>query len=372
MQHINFIDRPDALESLCDELKHHDWVALDTEFIRETTYYPQLCLIQVASQDLVACIDPLAIRELGPLMEIIHAPGIIKVLHSASQDMEIFYHREGRVPTPLFDTQVAACLLGHGDQIGYGNLVQSMLGITLDKAFTRTNWAQRPLDDRQLDYAADDVRFLSKLYPLLRETLTASRRLEWLEEDFARLQDPAIYTPAPELAWQRVNGISLLKSRKALAVVRALAAWREEEAMRADRPRRWILGDDVIIDLARKPATSIQDLSQIRGLPPKTLARHGQRLVEVIAEGMDCPPDQAPILRQRSKLDPKDVARIDEAMEILREIALKEDLNPSVLASRKDVQCLMESDTDCRLMRGWRRRMAGDAIRRWLADQHRP
>ncbi|MFW2134544.1 ribonuclease D, partial [Ectothiorhodospira haloalkaliphila] len=252
METVPFIDQPEALKAFCERLKGVDWFALDTEFIREKTYYPQLCLIQVATPEEVACIDPLNLEDLSPLTHLLFDPNITKVLHAASQDLEIFFHQQGRVPGPIFDTQVAASLLGHGDQVGYGKLIQLVLGVELEKGQSRTDWAQRPLETIQLRYAADDVHYLARAYPLMRQALEDNGRLAWLEDDFQRMQDPRTYQPDPETIWRRLKGINTLRGEQALAVARNLARWREQEAMRLDRPRRWLLQDEVILDLARR------------------------------------------------------------------------------------------------------------------------
>ena len=178
MTEARYVDTPQALDELCAQLRGSAWITLDTEFIRERTYYPQLCLIQVANESVIACIDPLALPDLAPLEALLADPQVLKVLHAASQDLEIFYHRMGRVPAPLFDTQVAASVLGLGEQIGYGRLVQELLGVELDKSHSRTDWSRRPLEPEQLRYAADDVRYLLQLYPRMQTELASRRRTE--------------------------------------------------------------------------------------------------------------------------------------------------------------------------------------------------
>ena len=234
----SYIETPADLSALCEQLKRSDWLTLDTEFIREETYYPQLCLIQVATDDVVACIDPLAIDDLSPLMEVFYDPAITKVLHSARQDLEIFQNLRGRPPENIFDTQIAATLLGQGDQIGYGNLAKAMLGVELDKAHSRTDWAKRPLSPEQLDYAADDVRYLRDIYKQQIQQLQEMGRLQWLDEDFAQLSNPALYEPPIADAWKRLKGLNRLKGVQ-LAIVRELAQWREELAKERNLPRRW-------------------------------------------------------------------------------------------------------------------------------------
>ncbi|MBK1673694.1 ribonuclease D [Ectothiorhodospira shaposhnikovii] len=368
MDHARFIDTPEALEALCRELEACSWLALDTEFIREKTYYPQLCLIQVATPDLVACIDPLALEDLAPLDRLLRRPDLLKVLHAAGQDLEIFYHRDGTVPAPIFDTQVAASLLGHGDQIGYGKLIQAVLQVELEKGHSRTDWARRPLDPEQLAYAADDVRYLAQAYPLIHDGLERSGRLPWLEEDFARLADPASYEPAPDTMWRRLKGINTLRGIQ-LAIARELARWREQEAMRADRPRRWLLQDEVILDLARRKPSTPANLERIRGLQEQTLRRHGQTLLDLVRTGLSCPQEAWPVLPPRIQLSPAQEALADVAMGLLRHQAQQNDISPAAIATRKDVESLVAGNADCPLLKGWRARLAGKTLQQWLQGE---
>ena len=199
-----FVDTESGLAELCEKLRGQPVLALDTEFLREKTYYAQLCLLQVAAEGVIACIDPLAV-DLDPLLDIIYDPNVVKVMHSARQDMEIFFDLRGDVPRPLFDSQIAATLMGFGEQVGYANLVQQMLEVTLDKIATRTDWSQRPLDAEQISYAADDVRYLFTLYHQQVELLSSKGRLSWLQDDFDAMSDRTTYAPHPENLWKRVK-----------------------------------------------------------------------------------------------------------------------------------------------------------------------
>jgi ribonuclease D len=244
------VDTDAGLAELCDGLRGQPVLALDTEFLREKTYRAQLCLLQVAAEGVIACVDPLALENLDPLLDIIYDPNVTKVMHSARQDMEIFFDLRGDLPKPLFDSQVAATLLGFGEQVGYANLVKGMLGVELDKMHTRTDWTQRPLDEAQIEYAADDVRYLFKIYHQQAEALKAKGRLDWLQEDFDELTDVNTYSPPEETLWTKVKGRQKLKGVQ-LAILRDLAVWRENQAKKINRPRRWILKDDVMVDMSR-------------------------------------------------------------------------------------------------------------------------
>lgn len=279
---LYLVDQPSLVE-FCTGLRGAAWLALDTEFIREQTYHPQLCLIQVASTDQIACIDPLALPSLEPLLAILYDPTVTKVLHAAYQDLEIFHGLRGAVPTPIFDTQLAAAALGYGNQVGYANLAQQMLGVELAKIHTRVNWRQRPLAPEWLAYAADDVRYLRDIYRQQWAMLTACGELEGLAEPFAALAEPARYQPQPQEAWRRIRDHQRLRGGSQQAVLQALAAWREEQAIRDDRPRRWILHDSPLLDMARYMPADLDSLAQIHGLPPATLRRHGRTLLTLIA-----------------------------------------------------------------------------------------
>ncbi len=209
-----YITTPEGLAVPCGELAVSSWLAVDTEFQRDKTYYPQLCLVQVANESIVACIDPLILTDLAPLLALLVNPAITKVFHAGRQDLEIFYHMLGQVLVPVFDTQLAAPLLGCPEQIGYASLVERMLKIHLAKAYTRADWTQRPLPDGQLQYAADDVRYLVKLYPRLRQELGRLGRLDWLQDEFNQLSEPAIYEQSPARAWLRVGGAERLEGAR--------------------------------------------------------------------------------------------------------------------------------------------------------------
>lgn len=279
---LYIVDQP-ALVELCASLQTAQWLALDTEFIREHTYYPQLCLIQVASSERIACLDPLALPSLQPLFHLLQQPHVTKVFHAASQDLEVLHQQCGAVPTPIFDTQLAAAALGYGQQMSYADLVQRLLGVHLPKHHTRVNWQQRPLAAEWLAYAADDVRYLRDIYPCLRELLALAGKLGTLEQRCAALASPERYRPQPETAWQRVRDYQQLRGAEQKAALQALAAWREEQAIREDRPRRWVVTDAVLCDLARYQPRTVEELAQIRGLAPALRKRHADALLNLIA-----------------------------------------------------------------------------------------
>ncbi|MDX9766009.1 MAG: ribonuclease D [Ectothiorhodospiraceae bacterium] len=364
MSSFTYVDTAAALDALCSRLEGRSWLTLDTEFIREKTYYPRLCLIQIADASEVACIDPLAIEDLTPLRRLLYDTRTLKVLHAAGQDMEIFHHLWGELPGPVFDTQIAAAVLGYGDQIGYGRLVQAVLGLDLEKAHARSDWDRRPLDPEQLNYAADDVHHLREVYLRLSADLERLGRGDWLSEDFAALSDPASYRPDPASAWRRVKGLQHLKGVQ-LAVLAALADWREREAMRADRPRRWILADEPLLEIAKRQPADPTALGRIRGVEEGTLRRHGQALLDCVTTAKRLPREQWPTLEPRRRLSPEQDVIADAAMALLKYCAESQAISPAALATRRDVEALVAGE-DSALHHGWRAHLAGDEIAAWL------
>lgn len=358
---ILFIDTPEALERFCARIADADWLALDTEFLREKTYYPRLCLLQAATPELTACIDPLALEHLDPLLERLYDPAVTKVMHACHQDLEILFQLRGSVPAPIFDTQLAAPLLGHAEQIGYGNLVEAVLGVKLEKGHARADWTRRPLPEAQLRYAADDVIYLARLYPILREALAERGRLAWLDEDFAGLSDPERYIVHPEQAWQRIRSAERMRGPR-LAVLQALAAWREETARREDRPRGWLMRDEVLEDIARQLPAGMDDLARVRGLHEQTLRRNGEALLAVVREARDRTPAERPAHRRSERCTPGQEALVELLEAVVHRVGLEESLNPAVLAPRKALERLVRGEPTPELARGWRRALVGDDL----------
>jgi ribonuclease D len=359
------VDRP-ALADFCAGLRGASWLALDTEFIREQTFYPQLCLIQVAAPGgPLACIDPLALPSLDPLLDLLYDPAITKVLHAAHQDLELFYHLRGAAPTPVFDTQLAALVLGCGNQIGYAALVQQLLGVELNKAHTRANWRHRPLAPEWLTYAADDVRYLGELYLRQRAVLEERGWLESLAEDFQAFCHPDRYRLQPRDAWRRVREHNRLSGVQR-AVLRTLTAWREEQASAHDRPRRWILDDAALLELVRRMPATLDELQHLRGLPVATRQQHGEALLARIAAARAEPPDQWPARPRRPRLTPEQSARVDELLGLIAVRANDYGIPPQGIADRQDVESLL-AGMDSPLRHGWRAAVVGRELQARLA-----
>lgn len=356
-----YINTTYALAEFFEQIQNARWIALDTEFVREKTFYPQLCLVQIATEQAVACIDPLAITDLDPLLATLYNPSVTKVMHAARQDMEMFYHLRGELPRPVFDTQLAAPLLGLKEQMGYAALVESMLGVLLNKAHTRADWSHRPLSRAELDYAADDVRYLAALYPRLRDSLADKGRLQWLDNDFAQLSEPSLYANPPADAWLRVKGLQRLRGRQ-LAVAQNLAKWREETAQQQDRPRSWILRDENLLDLARLQPKNKIELAQLRGLHEQSAARHGESILRIIAEAQNHPPIPVPDTHQTVPLTEAQEVVVDILLAVIRKLSTEHCIHPSVIANRKHVEQLVLGDTSASVLHGWRRQMVGETL----------
>ena len=365
---FDYIDNTAKLTDLLARLDKAEWITLDTEFIREKTYYPRLCLIQIASEDTLACIDPLAIPDLKPFLDWLKQPQRLKVLHAAFQDMEIFHHLgDGEVPVPLFDTQVAAAVLGMGDQLGYARLVEALLGLSLDKSQSRTDWSRRPLTRAQLEYAIDDVRHLRDAYKLLRTQLETLGRTKWLEKPFQKLADSATYTVDPQTVWERVKGLQVLKPQQ-LAILRELAAWREQRALLKDLPRRWILSDEILLDMARMQPDSPAGLGQIRGLSDEQIERGASEWLACIARGQAVPKDDCPQLPRRRKLDANMSVIADVLGVLLNQIANENGISAQMIATRQQLEKMLEEGRTT-LSDDWRGALVNEVFTKVLSGK---
>ncbi len=362
MTPIQYIDTPSQLATLCEQIKKEPWLALDTEFLREKTYYPKFCLLQIATPEWVACIDPIALPQLESLFEAIYNPAIVKVFHSCRQDLEIFFQWTGKLPSPIFDTQVAAPLLGFQDNPGYAMLVSSLLSVNLNKAHTRADWSKRPLTEAELEYAADDVIYLCQIYQIMVQKLTALGRIDWLKNDFAELTNPALYKVDPETAWFKIKGKNKLTGKQ-LSIIQTLAQWREKIAQAEDRPKSWLLRDELLFDLAKLQPETVQELANVRGINERSVNRYGKELCQLITAAKNRPPVPLHEKDRSAKKSQQEEAILDILTALVRVRAEENALNPTILASRKDLEELLSNDdVECPLLHGWRYTMAGKEL----------
>lgn len=354
----------DTLARMCDTLRGHDTVCIDTEFMRENTYYPELCLVQLASPEDAFVLDPLAENlDLAPFYDLLADQDVLKVLHAGGQDLEIFVHQTGAVPQPLFDTQIAAMALGMGEQVSYASLVAHFTGHNIDKGARFTDWARRPLSERQLEYAIGDVTYLMELFPDMLGRLRKTGRGVWLNEEMARLCDPSHYISDPETAWQRVK----CQSRKpdVLGRLKALARWREQEAAQKNLPRGRIMRDETLANLASAPPAAQADLARVRGLSASWAGNAiGQRLMQALAEAS--PLDRADVPGRPPRSRPSaDGALIVDLLKLLLKIRAKEaKVAPRLVAHGDELAALADGvRSGLPLLSGWRHDLFGrDAL----------
>lgn len=376
---VPFIDTDRALAEFCVALDGVSALAIDTEFVRETTYYPKLSLIQIASVDdpsLYACIDCVAIKTWQPLFALLSHPDVWKVFHSASQDMEVFYNKfytEFGLPTPVLDTQIAASFLGYTAQIGYADLIDQELDVQLSKTQTRTNWLRRPLTAEQLQYAADDVIYLAELYPKLIDKLNAQQRLTFVLQDSAALLQPEQYQSQPE-AWHRLRRVDKLPST-ARRFLPDLYAWREHMAVELDRPRRWIISDQALLNLAEQTdALSVVDQPTVRTLVNRALESGHDFLAEqhqtalclrlIAAHAQTA----IPPLPDRLQLTTSQKQRVRWLEAQVEQQADRLGLDAERLSSRKALKQWVKHQSTIPLLTGWRYEVAGQAIEQQYYD----
>ncbi|MGJ3649805.1 ribonuclease D [Sphingomonas sp. GlSt437] len=346
-----------TLANLCHRLAKADFVCVDTEFMRENSYYPELCLIQIADKDEAAAIDPMAPGiDLAPLISLlVDNEDVLKVFHAGGQDIEIVYNLSGKTPHPLFDTQIAAMALGLGEQVGYSSLVESYLGISVDKGARFTDWSRRPLDARQIDYAIGDVTHLARIFPKMLDKLRKTGRGAWLDQEMERLADPANYANDPDKAWQRVR----VPSRKpdVLGRLKALARWREIEAQGKDLPRGRIVKDETLADLAGHPPRKQADLAKVRGLSAAWASNDiGGRLMAALEDAQPLSAAEMPPRDDRKPGLGKEGALVADLLKLLLKIRAREiDVAPKLLARSDELELLAAGQrTGLAMLEGWR------------------
>lgn len=359
---ILFINSQAELVSACQQFKNSSFICVDTEFHRETTYYPELALVQIANQSLTVCIDPLAINDLSPMVDLFSDTKILKVLHACQQDLEIFYHLFGALPCPIFDTQIAATLIGYADQVGYAALMKGCLNVEIDKSQTRTDWLKRPLNSKQLEYAANDVLYLSQAYPLILKQLEDSNRLDWLADDFARLSLADAFKVDPEKMWRKVKGHQKLHGQQ-LAVLQAVSAWRETSAINRNKPRRRIMPDDALIDMSKQKPETAKQLLALRSLNKSRISPHeAESLAQCIVTALSSPSEHWPRLPKKHKINSAQDTLIDALATVLKYNANLHGINHTSLATRKQLEALVCGERDLDILTGWRKSHAGQML----------
>jgi ribonuclease D len=359
MRDATLITTAEQLSAAVFRMRGATRLALDTEFMRERTYYPQLCLVQVATDADCVLVDPLNGLDLAELFELLAGPGRVKVVHAARQDLEVLYLSAGRVPLPVFDTQIAAALIGLAPQIGYAELVARQLGHSIDKGQTRTDWSRRPLSPEQLAYAADDVHHLLELHTSLVAELQKRGRQHWLDEDASAFADETLYRTEPAEAWRRLKGIGRLKPAER-AIARALARWREERAIASDKPRGWILPDEALLAMAALAPRSIEELAAVRALQPAVLRKRGEDLLALIEAARGTTEAAADLPGRR--LEPHETALVGRMIEEVRAEAARLGISAELLATRRDVEALVLGQVEPAVLRGWRRGAIGERL----------
>ncbi len=348
------------LADACARLASHPFVTVDTEFLRETTYYPKLCLIQLASPDEAVLVDPLAPElDLAPFFGLMVDEAVVKVFHAARQDLEIVWMLGRVLPSPLFDTQVAAMVCGYGDSVGYEQLANDLAKARIDKSSRFTDWSRRPLNEAQLVYAEADVTHLRDIYLALKADLETTGREGWVAEEMAVLNSPATYEVKPENAWQRLKG--RIRKPKELAVLMELAAWREREAQHRDVPRQRVLKDDALMDIVARAPRSVEALAELRSVPNGfERSRSGGEVLAAIERGLALDPKTLPRL-ERERGRGGNGAVLDLLKVLLKAVAEAERVAPKIIASSDDLEAIASDDeADVPALQGWRREVFGD------------
>lgn len=363
-----YVDSDQKLVDFCASVESAEYCAVDTEFVREKTYYPALALIQIATEQHLGCIDPLAINNFEPLKALMQKPGLIKVFHSSSQDLEILFQTFQQVPTPIFDTQLAAAVLGYNHQISYADLVLDVTDVQLEKKHTRANWIRRPLSADELDYAMDDVRYLMPVYRHLKSELDSKNRGAWIEKELQTMSSESTYQIDMTLLWKRLKGVQKLKGVQ-LQIVSLLCAWREQLAQDKNLPKRWVVKDELIFDIARLKPDTISDLATIRDVNDKFIEQHAKTVLDLVEKAQTIDPNDWPKHDKVKVLTSAEQAIGDCLMALCREIADKNNLALATLATRKDIDSLIINRKNSPLAQGWRFEMVGEQLLDFIYGQ---
>ncbi|MBV6632307.1 MAG: ribonuclease D [Alphaproteobacteria bacterium] len=367
------ITKSAEVAALAERLANEPYITVDTEFLRDSTYYAKLCLIQVAGANEAVCIDPLADGiDLQPIYDLFADPKIEKVFHAARQDLEIFFQETGQVPTPLFDSQVAAMVCGYGDSVGYEQLVREIAKAKLDKSNRFTDWSRRPLSDKQIKYALGDVTHLRTIYEHLKKQIKAQNRCHWIAEEMAVLTNPDTYVVKPEDAWQRLK----LRSTEPLFVLTAqkLAEWREAEAQRRNLPRNRVIKDDVLLELAAQRPSDQDAIERVRGLGGNAWGKTGEALLKTIRQALSTPAEDRPKIERKQPISSEAAAAMELLKVLLKGRAAAHSVATKMIATTADLEELATAavngvDADLLVLKGWRREVFGEHAERLIAGE---
>ena len=356
-----YIDSQAEFEAFIERARQSEYLAIDTEFMREKTYYPVLCLIQMATEAEEVVIDPFALDDIKALAPLLLDENVMKIFHAGRQDIEIFVYYVGCAPRPLFDTQVAATVLGQAQQIGYAGLVHAVCGVKLKKSDSFTDWSVRPLSESQLSYAIEDVRYLPEIYKRLKSALEEKGRLGWLDADFREMANTETYLEDERERYRRLKHVGQL-SRRQMAAAREVAAWREIEARSRNIPRKWVLTDEQIVEACRREARTIDELFMVRGMREKLTTRDARIVVALMAAALDSSPEAWPELAQPGRSERNVDAEADLLMAVVRIRAKEHGIAIPTLASHNDLVAIARGHRDVDLLKGWRRDIVGNDL----------
>lgn len=363
---MEYIDDQESLEDFAREAMDSRYVAIDTEFLREKTYYPNLCLLQLCTEDGTYIVDPFAVDDLGVLAPLLECPDVLKLFHAGTQDIEILYREVGAMPWPIFDVQVAAALLGHSYQAGLASLLSSFLGVSIKKSDSFTDWTRRPLAPSQLTYAAEDVIYLPQLHETMVERLEQLGRLGWLDDEFSEMTDPANYEADPYSRYKRLKRGNQL-NRKQMAAAREVAAWRELEAQKRDIPRKWVLSDEQIVEACKREASSIDDLFMVRGIKQGMSTRDAREVATLMRKAFASDESTWPKPEAPVQCEPNVDFSLDLMQALMRARSKETGIAMQTLGSHGDMALLARGHVDeCPLMKGWRREIVGNDLVRLL------
>ncbi len=358
-----YIESADELKTFCTQLQNGSWIGVDTEFMRERTYYPEPCLIQLSGNAGIACVDIVVIKDLAPLKEVLMRTDTVKLMHSCSQDLEIFHLLFDEIPPNIFDTQVAAAFIGKGDQLSYAALVEDICKVKLNKAHTRARWCNRPLSEEEIFYAEDDVRYLPAMFDFLSAELESLGRMAWFDVEMLGITKSSVFAINEDNAWRRMNALRRMSGRQ-LAAAKALAGWREGLAQSRDKPRSWILADKVLVRIANTLPETMSDLSSIEDVTVGLVKHRGDRLLKIIKQSVNHNESDQPT--ERGRPDTREKSLKVELAKILDARAERMELPASLLATRKDLSAMIQGERELAVFQGWRSELVGQELLDYL------